>query len=188
MVPGFDVVPESDRSVELIQLAPYDPEWPVRFDEWKLRLSAALTQTARRIDHVGSTAVPGLAAKPVIDVQVSVDDMLDESASVLAIESLGVQLRSRDDDHRFFRPFADRPRDVHVHVCNAGSAWERRHLLFVAYLRADAGARETYLHAKQSALARWADDRIAYTEAKDEVILAITAQADAWALHTGWRP
>ncbi len=188
MVPGFEVVPESDRGVELIQLAPYDPEWPARFDAWNQRLSAALTQTARRIDHVGSTAVPGLAAKPVIDIQVSVGDMRDEAAYVPAIESLGVQLRSRDDDHRFFRPFADRPRDVHIHVCNAGSTWERRHVLFVAYLRANAAARETYLHAKQSALAHWADDRIAYTEAKDEVILALMAKAEAWARQVRWRP
>ncbi len=188
MVPGFEVVPESDRGMELIQLAPYDPKWPARFDAWKRRLSLALTQTARRIDHVGSTAVPGMAAKPVIDIQVSVDDMRDEAAYVPAIESLGVQLRSRDDDHRFFRPFPRRPRDVHIHVCNVGSAWERRHLLFVDYLRATATAREAYLQAKHAALARWADDRIAYTEAKDDVILAITAQADVWARHTGWRP
>ncbi len=75
---------------------------------------AAIATPQRRIDHVGSTAVPGLIAKPVIDIQVSVDDIRNESTYVPAIESLGVQLRSRDDDHRFFRPFAGRPRDVHI--------------------------------------------------------------------------
>ena len=183
---GFELVPGSDRKLELIQLVPYDPEWPSRFNDWKQKLTGALGRTQRRIDHVGSTAVPGLPAKPVIDIQVSVDDMLDEAAYVPAIESLGVQLRSRDDDHRFFRPFADRSRDVHVHVCNAGSPWERRHLLFVAYLRSDAGARGAYLKAKESATARWADDRIAYTEAKDEVIREIATRAEAWAARTRW--
>src|SRR5438128_1336588 len=121
-----------------------------------------------------------------IDIQVSVDDILDDTTYVPTIESLGVQLRSRDDDQRFFRPFADRTRDVHIHVCNAGSAWERRHLLFVAYLGSDPAARDAYLKAKESATARWADDRIAYTEAKDEVIREIGTQAEAWAARTRW--
>ena len=185
-VPGFEVAPDSDRGIEPIVLVPYEPAWPVRFESWKDRLLAAIAPPPRRIDHVGSTAVPGLTAKPVIDIQVSVDDIRNESTYVPAIESLGVQLRSRDDDHRFFRPFAGRPRDVHIHVCNAGSEWERRHLLFVAYLRADAAAREGYMEAKQSALARWADDRIAYTESKDEVIRNLMARAESWAPVKGW--
>ncbi len=180
MAPGFEQIPGSDRELDLIEIVPYNPDWPARFDAWKMRLLGALTQ-ARRIDHVGSTAVPGLPSKPVIDIQVSVDDLRDEYAYVPAIESLGVQLRSRDDEHRFFRPFADRPRDVHIHVCIAGSEWERRHLLFVAYLRADAAARDAYLKAKQAAAARWSDDRIAYTEAKNDVIRAILESAEAWA-------
>jgi GrpB-like predicted nucleotidyltransferase (UPF0157 family) len=186
MVPGFEVVPDSDRVLDRIELVPYDPEWPARFKDWRQKLRAVLEPPARRIDHVGSTAVPGLTAKPVIDIQVSVADMANEQAYVPAIESLGVQLRSRDDDHRFFRPFADRPRDVHIHVCNARSTWERRHLLFVAFLRSDSAARDEYLRAKLAALARWADDRIAYTEAKDEVIRSIDARADVWARDSGW--
>ncbi len=189
MAPGFEQIPGSDRKLDLIELVPYDPAWLARFDAWKARLLGALSRAPRRIDHVGSTAVPGLPAKPVIDIQVSVDDLSAEAAYVPAIESLGVQLRSRDDEHRFFRPFADRPRDVHIHVCNAGGEWERRHLLFVAYLRADASARDGYLKAKQTAAARWSDDRIAYTEAKDEVIREITARAEAWeAGHHDLRP
>jgi GrpB-like predicted nucleotidyltransferase (UPF0157 family) len=166
----------------------YDPDWPARFNEWKLKLSGAIDPPPLRIAHVGSTAVPGLAAKPVVDIQVSVDDLGHEQTYVPAIESLGVQLRSRDDDHRFFRPFAGRPRDVHIHVCNAGSTWERRHLMFVAYLRVDANARDAYVKAKQSAVARWADDRIAYVEAKDEVIRGIQVRAEAWARDSSWRP
>src|SRR5438445_1777049 len=87
---------------------------------------------------------------------------------------------------QYFRPFAGRPRDVHIHVCDAGSEWERRHPLFVAYLRADAAAREGYMEAKQSALARWADDRIAYTESKDEVIRNLMVRAESWARVEGW--
>ena len=187
-VPGFEVAPDSDRGIEPIVLVAYDPAWPARFESWKDRLLAAIAPPPRRIDHVGSTAVPGLTAKPVIDIQVSVEDMTNEPAYVPAIEALGVQLRSRDGDHRFFRPLAGYPRDVHIHVCDAGSTWERRHILFVAYLRTNAAARQTYVRAKKSALARWADDRIAYTEAKDGVIRNIMEGAESWALAQGWSP
>ena len=186
--PGFEVISGTDRPLDPIDLVPYDPEWPERFEAWRQKLAAALGETARRIDHFGSTSVPGLAAKPVIDIQVRVDDMTREQLYVPQIEALGVQLRSRDDDHRFFRPFAGRPRDVHIHVSNFGGEWARKDLLFAAYLRTDAAARAEYLRGKERALAEWADDRIAYSEAKTEVIEAIRPRAEEWARQTGWKP
>jgi GrpB-like predicted nucleotidyltransferase (UPF0157 family) len=186
MDPSFEFTSESERGIEPIEVVRYDPRWPAQFEAWKARILSVLQP--RRIDHVGSTSVPGLAAKPIVDVQVSVDDIRDEDAYVPAIESIGVQLRSRDAQHRYFRPFAGLPRDVHVHVCDAGSEWERRHLLFVAFLRTDATAREGYVKAKLEAADRWADDRVAYTEAKDEVIGQIMARAEEWARQAGWTP
>jgi len=183
---NFQVVPDSGRGIEPMELVPYDPAWPARFEEWRARLAPALGSSAKRIDHVGSTSVPGLAAKPVIDIQVSIADLRDEAGYVPVIESLGVQLRSHDDEQRYFRPFPGRPRDVHIHVCESGSTWERRHLLFVAFLREDVTSREAYLQAKQLAMARWADDRIAYTEAKDDVIRDIMARAETWARVVDW--
>jgi GrpB-like predicted nucleotidyltransferase (UPF0157 family) len=185
MFPGFELLPDSARG-DPIELVSYDPVWPSRFQAWKDKLLSVLKPSPRRIDHIGSTAISGLKAKPSIDIQVTVDDMLREAVYVPAIESLGVQLRSRDSDHRYFRPFAGRPRDVHIHVCTSGGEWERRHLLFVAYLRHDAAARLEYMQAKEAACARWADDRAAYTGAKDAVIRAIQAKAEAWAAETGW--
>jgi GrpB-like predicted nucleotidyltransferase (UPF0157 family) len=188
MQPGFEVAPGSDRALDPIEIVPYNPEWPARFESWRSKLAAALGPTARRIDHFGSTSIPGLAAKPVIDIQVRVDDMTREELYVPQIEGLGVQLRSRDDDHRFFRPFDGKPRDVHIHVCNLGSEWARKDLLFAAYLRQAAAARAEYLRGKELAAKEWADDRIAYTEAKTEVIGAIAARAEEWARDTGWTP
>ena len=185
---GFELVAESGRGPDPIVLVSYKPEWPRRFDAWREKLSAVLQLGAERIQHVGSTAVPGLLSKDTVDVQVGVDDMRDEDRYVPAIESLGVQLRSRDDEHRYFRPFAGRTRDVHVHVCAAGGDWERRHVLFVAYLRHDAAARDRYAESKLAASVRWADDRAAYTEAKDSVIRDIEARAEGWARSTGWTP
>jgi GrpB-like predicted nucleotidyltransferase (UPF0157 family) len=85
--------------------------------------------------HVGSTSVPGLAAKPVVDIQVSVADLGDEDRYMPPCEAAGLQFRLRDDEHRYFQPPPGQPRDVHV--CQQGGKSERVHLLFRDYLRPD---------------------------------------------------
>ena len=188
MWPGYDVPPGSERAEhDRVEIVPYDPAWPSRFQTWRARIDAVLGSAAERIEHVGSTAIPGLAAKPVIDVQVSVVDPDLEERYVPAIESIGVQLRSRDQQHRFFRPFSGLRRDVQIHVCATGSEWERRHLLFRDYLRANGGARKAYLAAKLEGAERWCDDRVAYADAKTEVILRLRQDAEGWARDVGWR-
>ncbi len=186
--PGFEVATGSERDTDPVSVVEYDPSWPDRYREWHDRLAAALGSTATRIDHVGSTSVPGLAAKPTIDIQISVRRLDDEDTYVPALVGLGLVLRSRDDLHRFFRPPRDRVRDVHVHVCQAGGAWEREHLLFRDHLRTHAEARSQYAAAKQDAVARWGNDRIAYGEAKSDVILDQLGAAERWAAQTGWSP
>ena len=183
--PGFALTEGSERS-DTIVLVEYDERWPARFEQWRHAIAVALGPVARRIEHVGSTSVPGLPAKPIVDIQVSVADMTDESAYVGAIESIGVQLRSRDVLHRYFRPFPGRPRDVHVHVCDAGSAWERDHFLFRDYLRRHDDAARRYAEAKHAAVTHWSDDGWAYTDAKTGAILDILEKAEAWAAATGW--
>jgi GrpB-like predicted nucleotidyltransferase (UPF0157 family)/nitrite reductase/ring-hydroxylating ferredoxin subunit len=180
--PRFEFIPSSGRAVhDPVEVVDYDPAWPARFDTWRERLSGELGAVALRIEHVGSTSVPGLAAKPVIDVQVSVGDMTDEAAYVPAIERAGVRFRSRDAEHRYFRPPGDRPRVVQVHVCSAGSAWERRHLLFRDFLRADVATRDAYAALKRELASRYRDDRIAYNEGKSGFILDALERAAAWA-------
>ena len=151
------------------------------FATWRERISAALGSVALRIDHVGSTAVPTLAAKPIIDIQVSVSDLADEPRYVPQLEAAGVQLRSRDGLHRYFRPFLGHHRQVHVHVCAAGSPWEYEHLMLRDYLRAHPGAQDAYARAKRAAARTWHDDRWAYTEAKTEIILDLLRAAERWA-------
>ena len=95
----------------------------VRAEAWHRALAGALGPTARRIDHVGSTSVEGLCAKPIVDIQVSVADLADEGAYVPGCEAIGLELYSRDDEHRYLvTRDADVP-DVHVHVCEVGSAF-----------------------------------------------------------------
>jgi predicted RNase H-like HicB family nuclease len=126
--PGFAQTDASERRGDTIRIVDYDPDWPRQYERWRAVLQSCLGDTALRIEHVGSTAVPGLAAKPVVDIQVSVSDLNDESLYVSQLECAGVQLRSRDDLHRYFRPYPGQPRDVHIHVCATGSEWEREHL------------------------------------------------------------
>lgn len=162
---------------ELIELVDYDPSWPVRFSQWQQRIVDALGSVACSVEHVGSTSVPGLVAKPIVDIQVSVRDLEDEDAYVTALAQIGLQLRTRDEYHRYFRPFPDRPRDVHVHVCGVDSQWAQDHLLFRDYLRTHPDACAAYLAAKRAAVADWADDSYGYTDAKSAVVNRILARA-----------
>lgn len=184
--PGMEFTTGSERADGAIEVAVYDERWPARFAEWQARLAAALGPKAIRIEHVGSTAVPGLVAKPIVDIQVSLADTEAEEAYVPAIERAGVRLRAREPGHRYFRPPADRPRDVHIHACEAGSAWERDHLLFRDYLRAHPVARDAYAELKRELVARYPDDRLAYTDAKSAFILDALVVAVTWSKRVGW--
>jgi GrpB-like predicted nucleotidyltransferase (UPF0157 family) len=184
--PGIEFMQDSDRPREAIEVFAYDPSWPATFDRWHARLGVCLGDTATRIEHVGSTSVPGLAAKPIVDIQVSVGDLLDEDRYVPGCEAAGLMFRLRDDEHRYFRPPFDVPREVHVHVCAVGSAWERDHLLFRDFLGTHSDACHAYATAKRAAAALWRDDSMGYTEAKSDVILDILAAAEQWAESTGW--
>jgi GrpB-like predicted nucleotidyltransferase (UPF0157 family) len=169
-----------------VEVVPFDEAWAVSFEAWRSRLAGALGAVALRIEHVGSTAVPGLPAKPVVDVQVSVSDTGDEAAYRGTIEGLGLPLRAREPGHRYFRPAPGVPRDVQVHVCDAGGAWERAHLLFRDYLRADPATRDAYGDLKRSLAVRYRDDRVAYNEAKTSFVLDALERAEEWAERTGW--
>lgn len=168
-----------------ISIVPYDCFWPVAFERQRGRIEAALGGRALRIDHIGSTAVDGLPAKPIIDIDLSVEDPGDEESYVPALERAGYRLRVREPGHRMLRT---PPRDVHLHVCAIDSNWERRHLLFRDWLRADPDDRQRYAETKRVlATCDWPDMN-AYAAAKTEIIDAITDRAESWAVATAWRP
>lgn len=183
-----NVLPGSGRPIDPHEVTTYDPDWPVRFGVWRERLAQALGLAATRIDHVGSTAVPGLAAKPVIDIQVSVPNVDDEPSYLACAESAGLIMRLREYGHRLLWPPAGKPRDVHVHICGSGSTWERDHLLFRDYLRAHPAVCGSYATLKQELIERWQHDRKAYSEAKTGFVLDTLADASQWAELTGWLP
>lgn len=170
-----------------IEVVDYDSAWPARYEQMRARLAAALGPVAVRIDHVGSTAVPGLAAKPVIDIQVSVPDVADVVPFKGAIEAQGFEERGIETGHHYFRPPPALPRDYQVHVCTVGSEWERRHLLFRDYLRSHPETTAEYAALKRDLATHYTWDRIGYNDAKGPFIERVLSRAEEWAAH-GWQP
>jgi len=169
---------DPSRAVRVV-LADPDPAWPGRFAREAERIRSALGGRALQIEHVGSTAVPGLAAKPVIDVLLVVSDAADEPSYTPPLEAAGYVLHKREPDwhqHRFFKATDS---DVHVHVFSEGCPEVGRMLLFRDHLRADPADRELYLRTKRSlAQQPWRRTQ-EYADAKSPVVQEILARAAA---------
>ncbi|HEU5235602.1 MAG TPA: GrpB family protein [Pyrinomonadaceae bacterium] len=155
----------------------YDPFWPEKFQEHAAILSQALGSKALSIEHVGSTSVPGLAAKPIIDVIVLVEDSGDEPAYLPSLLEAGYVLRIREphwDQHRMVRT----PElDVHVHIFSTGCIEVTRQLAFRDHLRRNAEDRLFYQSVKRRLAKEDWPDMDAYARAKTEVVEQITARA-----------
>ena len=152
-----------------IVIAPYDPAWPERFEVERARIAAALGPRALRIEHIGSTSVLGLAAKPIVDVLVEV-----ASLDGVDLEPAGYVLREREDGHRMFRT----PElDVHVHVWPSGSPNIATDLAFRDRLRASPEDRAAYEALKRELAERDWPDMNHYADAKGPLIREILARA-----------
>jgi GrpB-like predicted nucleotidyltransferase (UPF0157 family) len=154
-----------------IELVEYRNEWPVRFAAERERLAAVLGDVAQSIAHFGSTAVPGLVAKPTVDIAILVNDLCAVDEQALA--SVGYMPRIREPGHSMFRTA---PHSVHAHFWSLQSEFER-HLLFRDRLRASPQDRALYEGVKRELAKRnWAS-RNDYAEAKSETIAAILSRA-----------
>jgi GrpB-like predicted nucleotidyltransferase (UPF0157 family) len=162
--------PEKRRIV----ITPYDLAWPARFARERARIVAALGRVAVRIEHVGSTSVPGLPAKPIIDIDLCVPDVDDEPGYLPPLLRAGYRFRVREPGHRMVRT---PERDVHLHICTAGSDWERRHLLFRDWLRGHPADRDRYARLKRELSATDWPDMNAYADAKGPFIEEVTRRA-----------
>lgn len=172
-----------------VEIVPYDPAWPERFAQVGAGLRGALGDIALRIDHIGSTAVSGLAAKPIIDIQVSVAGFEPLARFRDPLEALGYVYRAGNTE-RTKRYFREPPgtRRTHIHVRRAGSFSEQFALLFRDHLREHPDDAAAYAQLKQHLAARHRDDRHAYTEAKVPFFWETIRRADAWAQRIGWTP
>jgi GrpB-like predicted nucleotidyltransferase (UPF0157 family) len=162
-----------------IELHDYDPTWPDLYAEHATRLHDALGDRLVRIEHVGSTSVPGLAAKPVIDIALEVADTTDEPAYVDDLEAAGYILRFREPEwfeHRLFKP-ADG--GVNLHVFPAGCSETDRMVRFRDWLRNNDADRELYLQTKRDLAARDWKYMQQYADAKTGVVEEIMTRATA---------
>jgi putative glutamine amidotransferase len=160
-------------------ISPYDPSWPAGFEREAERVRRALGDQLVRIDHVGSTSVPGLAAKPVVDIQASVRSMVPRTRYVEPLRALGYRwaLDPWSDEHEFFSREEDGERAFQVHVCLAGSDWERRHLAFRDWLREHPDDAAAYERLKRDLAERHPRDIFTYVDAKTPFIREIEERA-----------
>lgn len=183
-----------------ITIVPPDPSWPSQFESIRQNLEAVLGERALRVDHIGSTSVPGLPAKDVIDVQVTVasikdarlialmtDAGYDHRAGVTFDNLVGYEAGAAALEKRFFR---HRPaeRAAHIHIRESGRLNQRYPLLFRDFLKADAQMRQAYALVKQELAARFPNDSNAYYAIKDPYMDTLYRAACLWADQVGWHP
>jgi len=183
-----------------IVIHPYDQRWPAEFATLEKLLQEALGDLAVRVDHIGSTSVPGLAAKDIIDIQISVADLADPRLRA-AMERIGATEIDNTRDHappgasgrpgawekRYFRaPPSWRP--THLHVREPGRPNHRYALLFRDYLRHSSTAAAAYAQVKVALARLHPHDVTAYYDVKDPVCDVLMAGAELWAADNDWSP
>lgn len=160
-------------------LVPYDPDWPHRFDHERAVLGGVFAGTEAVIEHVGSTAIPGLGAKPVIDMMVGLSQLTEVEGRIAALEAAGYEYVQKYEkelpERRYFRKPRVPPRAYHLHCVVKGSDFWVRHLAFRDYLRAYPESAAAYYELKRELAGKCSKE--GYTEAKGSFIEAILATA-----------
>jgi GrpB-like predicted nucleotidyltransferase (UPF0157 family) len=162
-----------------IVLVEYDANWPKLYVREACRIRGALAGLAIRIEHVGSTSVPGLAAKPIIDIVLVVPDSADEPAYVPALESAGYVVRIREPDWFEHRLLKGPDTDINLHVFSAGAAEIDRMMLFRNWLRGHDADRDGYLAVKRTLAQRTWRHVQHYADAKSDIVRQIVDRATA---------
>jgi GrpB-like predicted nucleotidyltransferase (UPF0157 family) len=162
-----------------IKIVEYDSTWPALFAKHAKIIGDALGSAAWRIEHIGSTSVPGLAAKPIIDILVVVKDSTDESVYLHQLETTGYLLRVREPDWHEHRMFRTPDKDVHVHIYSDGCPEITRNLTFRDRLRRNANDRTRYEQTKRQLATQDWSDMNAYAQAKTDVIEDVIAASRA---------
>jgi GrpB-like predicted nucleotidyltransferase (UPF0157 family) len=164
---------------ENIVVADYDPRWPARFRREAERIQTALGDRALQIEHIDSTSVPSVAAKPIIDILLVVADSADESTYLSDLEVAGCSLRFREINWYQHRLLSGPDNEINLHILSAACPEIDRVLMFRDRLRSDSADRELYARTK-STLARQEWKHIQdYADAKTSVIEEILARASA---------
>jgi GrpB-like predicted nucleotidyltransferase (UPF0157 family) len=162
-----------------ITLVEYDPRWPALFDREADRIRSALGNRVLQLEHVGSTSVPKLCAKPIIDMLLVVVDSSDEPSYVPALEAAGYTLRKREPDWFEHRSFRGPDTDIHLHVFSEGASEIERVLRFRDWLRTNEMDRDNYARVKcRLAQQVWRHVQN-YADAKTSIVQEILDRANA---------
>lgn len=174
---------------EPITIVPYDSNWRTEFIEAGSSIRESMGAMAVRIDHIGSTSVAGLDAKPIIDLQVSVMSLEPVDSYKWRLEKIGFLHRASNPDltKRYFR---ERPgmKRVHLHIRESGSWTEQTALLFRDYLRCHPSDCARYAQEKYRLMNMYGNEREKYVEEKEPIIWDILRKASRWSQKTGWKP
>ncbi|MFT0213129.1 GrpB family protein [Pseudomonas sp. F1_0610] len=162
---------------ELLSIEPYNKNWPDLFKKHQTQIKKALGDNAIAIEHIGSTAVEGLAAKPIIDIDLIVLNSANELSYVPALEAIGYELRVREPSWYQHRCLRLLPNKVNLHVFSLNCAEAKRHILFRNWLRSNIADRNLYAQVKLSALSDDLELMMDYNKRKHEVIHAIYQRA-----------
>ena len=180
--------PNADRSIPVntptridgeVILLPYDPQWVAMYESEAAIIREALGEKALLIEHIGSTSVPGLIAKPCIDIALAVADSAKEDAYVPELDAAGFVLRLRHPDWNEHRVFKSERINVNLHVWSAGHSEIDRHIRFRDWLRTHPEDLELYANAKRGIAAGNHATMADYADAKNEVVLRIQGRIDA---------
>ena len=171
-----DIMP---RLTGPIQIVDYQSNWPELFQKEANNIGQILGNLVITLDHVGSTAVPGLAAKPIIDIDLSVANSADEPSYLPLLEAAGYRLIIREPDWQQHRMLKGPDIDINLHVWTIGSLEVKRHLVFRDWLRTHADDRELYSQLKKNLANQFFDYMYQYSDAKAHLISQIYERASS---------
>ncbi len=189
MISGFVFTSQSQNKLKTqmkIVIAPYNPNWPTLYEQERSRLMEAVGVWISSIQHIGSTSVRGLGAKPIIDIMIGVRTLAEaDTECIQPITSLGYEyvkeFEMETPQRRYFRKSnSDGIRTHHIHLVEINSDWWANHLLFRDYLRASPHERDAYERHKRGLAEREWESGNHYADAKSGFILGVLEEARAW--------
>ena len=170
---------------ERIHIAEYDPQWPIEYEKERVRLAEAFGKYALDIQHVGSTSVPGLAAKPIVDIAVAIGEYPLPEQVIKAVCALGYEHMGEYGMPRrhYFRK--GKPRSHHVHAIEPDNEEWLNFVAFRDFLRAHPDVTREYEAMKRQSAAKYEHDRVAYTDSKSPFISETLVKANEWYAQQG---
>ena len=164
-----------------VVIVEYQPQWPALYEEEKTRILNVIGHKVISIEHIGSTAVPGLGAKPIIDIMIGVNQLADAEECIEPLITIGYEYRPPEKagipERRYFTKGHPQARTFHIHMVELTSDFWERHLLFRDFLRAHPDVADQYYRLKKKLATEYGNNREGYTDAKTSFIESVVTRA-----------